>query len=280
MSGWEHVNEGDPWTPPNAQTHNAMLDVAKEGRGHLGMLPADQSSVPWQSLLMLENTTGDELLGGDVVAIRDNLGEPTDDNSAPWQHPVPVGVEPEWPDDAGRLAVAIGNIGDEKLGYVAVSGLVVAKVQVVDTEHRWVWYAEDINGFKTGTGGQAKIIGKVPDVGTDKYVLIDLSREQPLWEFVTEDDPYGSGGGSGSGSIIYKLKNLHGEDGDETEQEFELTDPFDYFERIDEGQWTGHVQWIDDKFVPAGAPCTKPSTAPGTSPGIPDLTIGSDFVID
>ena len=247
MSGWDHVSDGDPWRPPRAEVQNAILDVAKASRGRMRSSVPDEFTQDWRTRLWLKNSSGNEITRGDVIAVRDLLSEPRSDQQAPFERPILVGTTPIWPDDAGRLAVTLGKIKDGKIGQVAVSGLAIVKCEVLSTSHRWIWFSDDApNWLKTGDAGQAKIVGNVPAVGTGKYLLVDLDREQPLWRFVTED---------GTSSVAWKLADYSG---NVTTQEFTLHDPFSIFERIDEAGWQGYVQWVDDKILPAGAPCEKP----------------------
>ena len=245
---FEPVSPNDPWVPPGAEVHNAMLEAAKRARGRLDSSEPGGIHTPFANAFSLINRTGTQLLRGDVVAVQDAEYEATSSDWLPFESPLLVGTAPVWPDDAGRLAIVLETIpaasvdAGEYVGDVALNGPAYVNVEVLNTDHRWVWFSGDAsNPMKTGTGGQAKIIGKVPAVGAGKYVLVDLSREQPLWRFER-------------GASDYQLFDLFENDMSQT---FTLHDPDNYFERVDEAGWNGHVQWIDDRFYPAAAPCEK-----------------------
>lgn len=246
MSGWQPVGSRTKWTPPDADVHNAMLEAAVQVRGKIRQVEDVPARRHWSTTMHLLNDSGTDFERGDPIAVRTLKYLPTATSLSPWEEPILVGTFPVVPDDAGRVAIANGTISDGKIGIVTVSGLAIAKVQSINTSHRWVHLSNaGGNMLRTSTGGQMKIVGTTPSVGTGKYALVDLDKEQTLWRFKIPD-----------GNRSFRLHEL---DGTATnEQYFTLTDPLGIFDEIEDEDWEGYVQWIDDKFYPAGAPCTNP----------------------
>lgn len=233
------------------------------GPGYVGKWPIGR-------LRVKNKEPGVDIDFGEVVNITDYTG-PLDDPESSAGH-ISGQVTPfdssMWPNNVGEIGIAASSIPSGEFGYIFASGIGVVLLESSESDHDWVWIDED-GLAHTGTGGQAKILHL--SNGDPTFAIVDLSCDQPLWEFVTVDD----------GGMTYKLVNLGGGG---TGQTIEITDRFGYFGRVDSVDWAGHVYWVNGRgFFPAGAPCEKPEATvigSGAGPGeLGGMAIGSSFIV-
>jgi len=174
----KHVHPGDPLKIP-AATFNSMIDAAAahRARAHdVRQLP--QPSVPHNTVLLVQNSSGADRDRGEVLGIDGVVISPTDNQDEFEQRFALDGVTPT-ADHTGKFVVLAEPIPASGLGRAYVAGACPVQIDVKDESHL---YADVTDGeaskLTSGALGSALILWAESGTGT-KWAVVQLGGGLP-----------------------------------------------------------------------------------------------------
>jgi hypothetical protein len=213
--GTRRVRPGQPLKIPAAE-YNSILDAADAvaaGRfsgGKPQAIPATRSA----GVIRIQNTTGDTVPIGGVLAIDGSFFDPAGDDTARLNFartPTLTGIEPT-AEFSGRFAVAIEPIVADGVGLAIAAGLVAVGVDVSDASHKFAEVGTTSANLVSGSVGSAQIVFRAdPEATGIQPCLVRIGNRTtspPLVRFTLEEDLL-------AGSTGAALINSDGADDDE-----------------------------------------------------------------
>ncbi|MCK4415504.1 MAG: hypothetical protein KAY32_18355 [Candidatus Eisenbacteria sp.] len=164
---------GDKLAIP-APDYNTMVDAAQEYLGR----QRDQGCTPGgrfldAGIIEIKNGSGADRERFDVLEIDEPIFDL--DTAAGAEQPRAVGVKPGGP--SGKIAVLLEPVADGEVARACVSGMTIARIDLVDASHKWAELKENECGHlqtrrETGAGF---ILWSSDETGT-QLVLLRLSN--------------------------------------------------------------------------------------------------------
>lgn len=200
---FKHVRAGDPLAI-SAGDYNGAMDAARAHREReRGTGREAKPSLRQGDVVLIRNDSGGDADRFGVLGIDGPVVDPADDDLEFKGRVALSGVEPTRADHLGVFSVLLEPIADGKTGIGQVSGVCVAKVNVVDAAHR---YADVTGGsaaqltsanlggaqilWKSGTGSQFAVVklGVAPLVKFDAK-LSGAAVLRYRYVVAVDDDP-------------------------------------------------------------------------------------------
>lgn len=166
----QHVLPGQPMRLAAEQV-NRLNALTRTSAGMAG--GALMSPEPARNIVLCRNDSGDAIARWGVLEISGVVFDPSSGDSAKAtfeDHPVVVGVTPT--DAAKPFAIAVEPIPEGSIGRVALSGVVQAKVEVLNELHEAATSKESTDELQSCDGGQARILWKAQGTGAGKWCLV------------------------------------------------------------------------------------------------------------
>jgi hypothetical protein len=209
------VNPGQPLAIKAAE-YNKILEAADAFAA--GKFPggAPRPVPPTRSagVIRIQNTTGDTVPIGGVLAIDGSFFDPAGDDTARLNFartPTLTGIEPT-AEFAGRFAVAIEPIAPDGPGLAIAAGLVAVGVNVSNASHKFAEVGTTVAGLVSGSTGSAQIVFRADPEATGLQPCLvrigNRTTSPPLVRFTLEEDLL-------AGSTGAALINSDGPDDDE-----------------------------------------------------------------
>lgn len=172
------VFPGQQWRPPRADQQNGWDDVAEfyNLKARRRDNPRKSTPIP-TDLITLVNDSGDGLPQGHVLEIGVKLITTPTRNALWFDGNTPTGT------DRG-IAIALRPMPDEAIDWCQVSGVCLAQVDIVNTDHEWADVVAGSTLLKSSSHGRVKIIQQLlSGTGTrDCLVRIGTGRDVPRWQ--------------------------------------------------------------------------------------------------
>ena len=170
---------GEPLAIP-AAVWNDLVTMLRE-RGWEGTLRPGGKSTDRDGLVLVRNSSGQDVDWFGVLAIDGVVYTPEDDESGFLGQPVLDGKKPT-EDHRGRFVILLEPIAAGAIGRALVQGLVPVKVDVADEDHEFADVADGECGhLASGTTGAAQILWKQAGTGT-KWAIVRIGLPAPSVE--------------------------------------------------------------------------------------------------
>jgi hypothetical protein len=180
----QHVRAGDPIRLA-AEQINGLNRLLQQGGGFGG--PSDvQLPTPYTWVYAYGGGSGVNAWEGVRIAGLYNPSEVASASGRSQFLTVPVVLLGGLQDSTRAWGVAVEPIRPGGVGKVAISGVVQAKINVVNTAHE---YVTGRGSLKTSTSGDALILWKESGTGEGKWALLRIGTMQPIMR-VTFDSPW------------------------------------------------------------------------------------------
>lgn len=172
MSAPEKLSAGEPFRV-KADTWNELVDVAAERRAARlgGPGPVPLSALRPACVVLVLNDTGADRVAGDVLAVGDAetdlANAPRDVNVSPtFAAAVPAST-------ADAVGVLMEDVPDGEYGRAAVQGVVLAKVNVTSTSHKYAApTASQVYLTSSNTFGPVALLGTPGSTGTQVFPVL------------------------------------------------------------------------------------------------------------
>ena len=175
------VQSGDPLVIP-AATFNFFIDAAdgfRRRQQHVGRTPQASILNRLTGTAPLRNDTGADLPRFAVVGVDGPIIAPSDNEDEFTKRATLIGVEPTVEDHRGRFAVVTEPIADGVIGQACVSGVIPAKVNIVDENHTRADVKAGSTTLESGHHGAAELLWHAPGTG-EQWALIKIGLGVPL----------------------------------------------------------------------------------------------------
>ena len=172
MSAPEKLSAGEPFRV-KADTWNELVDVAAERRAARlgGPGPVPLSALRPACVVLVLNDTGADRVAGDVLAVGDAetdlANAPRDVNVSPtFAAAVPAST-------ADAVGVLMEDVPDGEYGRAAVQGVVLAKVNVTSTSHKYAApTASQVYLTSSNTFGPVALLGTPGSTGVQVFPVL------------------------------------------------------------------------------------------------------------
>ncbi|MGE0606568.1 MAG: hypothetical protein AB7O62_05515 [Pirellulales bacterium] len=164
-----------------ADTFNSFVDAARaeHNRQHDREAQA-QATFRQNGVVLVRNETGGDRDRFDVVGLDQPIIGP-DDNLDEFKNRAAFnGVMPQFPYHAGRYAVLLEPLAEGKIGHGLVSGICVARVDVLDADHRAAEISEgETQNLRSQISGSAQILWVGGELGV-QWAVVRIGNEPDI----------------------------------------------------------------------------------------------------
>lgn len=168
------VQSGEKLRIP-AVAYNAFIDTALDLRRR--QQTAQQDGTPelrQTGIILVRNDSGADRGRFDVLGISGVLITPADNPDAFKSKVALVGVSPAEAQHAGRFVVLLEPIASGKIGQACAAGVTIARVDIVDTDHKFADVSDGTAAqLKSAEGGAGAILWKESGTGV-KWAVVRI----------------------------------------------------------------------------------------------------------
>ena len=168
------VQSGEKLRIP-AAAYNAFVDTALDLRRRQQAVQQSSTTEARQTgIILVRNDSGADRGRFDVLGISGVVITPTDNPDAFKSKVALVGVSPTEAQHAGRFVVLLEPIVGGKIGQACAAGVTIARVDVVDTDHKFADVSDGTAAqLKSVQGGAGAILWKESGTGV-KWAVVRI----------------------------------------------------------------------------------------------------------
>jgi hypothetical protein len=168
------VQSGEKLRIP-AAAYNAFIDTALDLRRRQQTSQQDSTPQARQTgIILVRNDSGADRGRFDVLGVSGVVITPTDNPDAFKSKIALIGASPAEAQHAGRFVVLLEPIAASKIGQACASGVTIARVDVVDTEHQFADVSDGSAAqLKSAEGGAGAILWKESGTGV-KWAVVRI----------------------------------------------------------------------------------------------------------
>jgi hypothetical protein len=175
MPGSEKVSPGEEFRPPAAATWNALIDAKDRILRGVKRVPLDRVDLPVPTDVVEVKVTA-SLPRGSVIELGARLITDLDPRNLVYDW-VPSG-----PNSENFWAITRHQIAGDEIGEAQVAGVCIARVDVLDIEHRFARVVSGENVLESAGSGPVRLVQLA--TGTGEQELVVQLRYEPRVEVV------------------------------------------------------------------------------------------------
>lgn len=181
---FKKVQRGDPLRI-SAETFNTMIEAARDYRARQHRTSSDaREHFTDHGVILVKNQSGAARNRFDILGLDAPVISPADNLDEFKSRPALVGVTPELPTHAGRFCILLEPLASGSIGRALVSGVGVARVNVIDPGHRFAEVVhEDPTRLRSAHAGSVEILWKDSGTGGDRWAVVRLGGGELVARF-------------------------------------------------------------------------------------------------